>query len=96
MELKYDIRQIFIHKKEQFLIHVAVCLVNEKPTVLVHETTNGIIMGDQVSSAIYMISLPKLTGNILIDAKEVWKHFRSHGFKAANTMTSTSKGIRFS
>lgn len=96
MELKYDVREIMIHKKDKTLIQIALCTLNGQPAVVVHETANGIKLGNQINDAAYMLSLPKLTGSIVVDLKVVLKHFRAHGFKSANTITSASKGIRFS
>jgi hypothetical protein len=96
MEIGYDISELLIHKKTKFLIQVSLRLINDKPTAIIHETTDGINLGNQVVDASYMASFPKLTGNLILDLKSVLKHFKAHGFKTISTYTSTSKGIKFS
>jgi hypothetical protein len=96
MNIKYDIKELLIHKKTKSLIQVTLCLINDKPIAIVHETTDGINIGNQVVDASYLISFPELTGNFVLDMKAVLKHFRAHGFKTISIITSTKKGIKFS
>jgi len=93
--MKYEVSELLIHKKSKSFIRVELLLVDEKPTVAVFETNDGIKLGKPVTDAPYLDSLPLLTGNRILDMIAILKHFKAFGFKIINTITHTSKGIKF-
>lgn len=92
--MKYEFKDLLVHKKTKYLIELLLCLKDGKPIAAIHETKDR-VKGKQITDAAYMIAFPKLTGNFLLDVKVVLKHFKTHGYKLVNTISNTSKGIKF-
>jgi hypothetical protein len=92
--MNYSQNLIFRHKKEGFII---VDLINKTQDIAsrdfevhVYGSTNGFDKVNVDASHPVIASMPAVSGNIIEYSLAIMRHFRSNGYRLANTISNNS------
>lgn len=86
----------FVHKKTKQIVEL--CIEKHDVTVKVsmYKVNSNFTKKEELVNEDVCEQLPAITGNVIIDTLAITKHIKKHGYKVANTITSTKNGIRLS
>lgn len=86
----------FVHKKTKQVVELCIQTQDETTKFSMYKVNSIVTNKNELINDDVCKQFPATTGNIITDTLAITKHFKKHGYKVANTITSTKSGIRFS